>query len=830
MKIRYTLLLLFILSLPRVSTAGVVELEQSTLTPVNLDSIVLADEFPEIQYQINVVFLGINESMVDLSYFDSNLPKWQAPIDRFPSYYSGTMIYWSNYSINYNYIFLNQTDVDSYKSYMSSIASVAPIPQFDSIVSNPVFDGETDAEYVPSGLVEKYLQSTYDFTDTPTIFLMDLYSPDPSSFVPHFYNVSEFDIDVQSVPRPYGSTYQVAGGGAFSNILWMDVSAGPMEYKVGSNWYTWDHASTYSNPLDLSIDLEWYIQTSIELRFLESYIYTPAPADRDIRFEYVLVDLAQDPSFDWWGVFNPEQVVSQYTRLNPNFDVSYSLSTWNYSSDAQFMDTLNSSRNNQTRRYNGYAIANYLSGMYTSLFNQSDEETYVIPNFLFAFPDDWLFDSFLGVAWSDSNGEFSFVIGAANQKWSIPGYDLQTPNWFTNVGSPEPLAAGSQVYIGSTQYEGNYPEIFQTSITVNSTMYVEILDSRNFKKFNSSLPYSAVDGFIASSGTTTKNTTISTISNYYWVLTNNGSSPVEFEISIDQFRERAFGFTFVMMHEGGHAVGLSHPHDGWSWELDYDYVDWLWDLSSTQMTYAAHSSNVSYLDIQAYQRGSFSMLYNDTAVRFNDLIGELRSQNRYVPIPVEDEILYMNDTLSTLADDFFEAAENSSRDSEISDLFSALVNVSSMVEFVTGLVSSLRVSGAVVFDILDNASYTADIYVDDSLLVSGIDLSEVNDYFTNLGYSDVSIDTYRNGEYWVTYKSFSWELDGLVLKVGKEQVFSSTIKDTTSISSTSISTSDHPSSEDLGSTTPPTSQIPFILLPGMVSVVTLAILIRRRRS
>ena len=74
--------------------------------------------------------------------------------------------------------------------------------------------------------------------------------------------------------------------------------------------------------------------------------------------------------------------------------------------------------------------------------------------------------------------------------------------------------------------------------------------------------------------------------------------------------ESGYGLTTTLIHEVGHHVGLSHPHDGWDHETGVDFVPtgdyyfaWLGDYSNTVM---------SYIDLN----WDFSQFDNDNLRRF----------------------------------------------------------------------------------------------------------------------------------------------------------------------------------------------------------------------
>ena len=74
-----------------------------------------------------------------------------------------------------------------------------------------------------------------------------------------------------------------------------------------------------------------------------------------------------------------------------------------------------------------------------------------------------------------------------------------------------------------------------------------------------------------------------------WV---DGTQTFVFAFGADAYRDLGFGFTGTIVHEVGHHIGMSHPHDGYDSELDLDYgpggqywFAWEGDESDTVMQY-----------------------------------------------------------------------------------------------------------------------------------------------------------------------------------------------------------------------------------------------------
>ncbi|HZO88041.1 MAG TPA: hypothetical protein VFB38_06840 [Chthonomonadaceae bacterium] len=83
----------------------------------------------------------------------------------------------------------------------------------------------------------------------------------------------------------------------------------------------------------------------------------------------------------------------------------------------------------------------------------------------------------------------------------------------------------------------------------------------------------------------------------------NGTQTFSFGFDWPDARSAGYGFTTDMIHEVGHHLGLSHPHDGYDWVFDFDYGPdgFFWfaqsgDESDTIMNYMDLSLGFSQFD------------------------------------------------------------------------------------------------------------------------------------------------------------------------------------------------------------------------------------------
>ncbi len=578
----------------------------------------LVDTIPSVNdsytFQIDIWFMMSQN--LDTNAFLQRLPKWYAPVERYPTFFSSSPVFDVNYTLVYNVRYFNSSEILEFRNQIYNWSNVGMAPLYLGNLSE-------SARYVPSDPVEDYLVG--EGIQNPTMVFIDTYTPDPTGFEYYYYNASSFDIDGYSNPRPYGATYQVSGGGHKAPLLWFDFSAGPTNYRGD----VFPHI-TQMNETSLMDAMVDHLQRAIELRFIPSWIYSPIYGYDTVTFDFVLVDLTNG-NYDFLSKLNTTYLLEQYSQLNPYATWQTSIRTWDYQNDSTFMNILASSKNTTDHSYDSWNILSYLESIKPTMFNSSTKENLIIPVFLFGFPDDWLFDAFLGLA--DNEGQnFSFVVAAANERWSDPTPDLEP--WLTTQTT---LPSGAYVYFNSSfGYTNN---ILRTTVNSDQPVNVYLLNPFEYEKYVSGGNFTPIMSY---SGVTSLefNYTTSVYQNYYWVIENAGANTATVDWQIDSFEDRSFGFTFVVMHETGHAFGLSHPHDGFSWQqyeqLGYGEIfDWTWDLSYTQMSYAHHYSDISIMDMYTYYRGIFPKMSRDIQQDFENIIVGIKQSTNYVPSHVK---------------------------------------------------------------------------------------------------------------------------------------------------------------------------------------------------
>ncbi len=567
----------------------------------------------KLNYSIDIWIMM--EAQFNEELFLSQLPKWYAPIERFPPFYMSGQNYDKNYTLNYNLKYFSKADILAYRDFIYSQASISWAPFF-------IKDKASKARYIPSVSVEDYFIK--QSPQRPTMVFIDTYTSDPDGHFYYYYNASELNVGRHVDPRRYASMYQISGGGRTIPLLWYDYSAGPVQYSGEMYPFITDMDSSDM----LATDMAYRLQKAIELRFIPSWLYEPIFSIGSIIFEFVLIDL--DPSeYNFWDAIDINYILEKYKTMNPFVDWKARTSTFNVSSDQSFLSAINSAKFDSNHTYDADVILDYLDTVYTDIFNSSTPSERVIPVFLFGLPDDWRFDAFAGIA-HNTNGDFTYIISSINRFSADPSIDLLNPAWYKRSTS---ITVGNYDSFSTTLF--GIPAYFELNITSSDSVDVLVLTEGEFNKWRDFDSYEAVYSF-PDVKTISHNISLNIYTTYYWVFSNPSGKTAQIDVNIAYYSDMSYGLTVLTMHEIGHAIGLSHPHDGWSWLQYYEtgfgeFVDWQWDMSYTQMTYAADHREISFMDIQTYHRGIIPKIMAEIADSYLDIRNSITNKTQYVP-------------------------------------------------------------------------------------------------------------------------------------------------------------------------------------------------------
>jgi hypothetical protein len=126
-----------------------------------------------------------------------------------------------------------------------------------------------------------------------------------------------------------------------------------------------------------------------------------------------------------------------------------------------------------------------------------------------------------------------------------------------------------------------------------------------------------------------------------WV---DGTQSYVFTFGAPGYRSLGYGFTSTTVHEVGHHIGLSHPHDGWDSEfgLDYGsagdlYFAWAGDESDTVMHYISLSNGFGRHDRDNMRRWETAGYLNRANALAGDLLASPRARRARAALRVADE-------------------------------------------------------------------------------------------------------------------------------------------------------------------------------------------------
>ncbi|MFW9890485.1 MAG: hypothetical protein ACFFER_20105, partial [Candidatus Thorarchaeota archaeon] len=411
-----------------------------------------------------------------------------------------------------------------------------------------------------------------------------------------------------------------------------------------------------TNPEEaLTQDLVKYIAKAVECRFLPSYYYLPLYGTsyqtiskfKEVKFEILTIDL--DPTdYDFCTSLDCEYIISEFKRVNPFIDWTYSLTEYDWQADSGLASVLQDSTNSEAHTYDRERIIQYLRNRYTSMFNATIPEQLVIREFLYALPAGWDFAPSSSGEITNSAGEHAFLIVRQEAATLDPESAFKHMNWvITDYEIPQGNYIDLLEYLG---LEGNVEASHinvELSVVVNQgSLNVFFFDEYNYQRYTQSLSYTdtlsnTLENLSTISGNVSFSVPIRISGQYHLVLEDNGTIAPNFDATIAAYVDRTLGFTHVTMHEAGHALGLRHPHDAFSWG-NYDHPSsrmewvwnehWLWAFTYGLMSYAQDGCHhLSVMDIDTLQRGFIPRYWKEAVSTMNFVVASTGNRQEDYP-------------------------------------------------------------------------------------------------------------------------------------------------------------------------------------------------------
>ena len=146
-----------------------------------------------------------------------------------------------------------------------------------------------------------------------------------------------------------------------------------------------------------------------------------------------------------------------------------------------------------------------------------------------------------------------------------------------------------------------------------------------------------------------------------WV---DGTQSFVFTFGAEAYRALGYGFTDTLVHEVGHHIGMSHPHDGWDSALGLDYgpggdfyFAWVGDESDSVMGYLGITTRFGDFDRDNMYRYEFAGYLNWANGLLDDILAHPRA-NQVAGLIGHADAFAMNATRQFRAWHFLSAAAN----------------------------------------------------------------------------------------------------------------------------------------------------------------------------
>jgi hypothetical protein len=462
---------------------------------------------------INLVFIGYEESEIDLDALLSVLPAGYQPVVRYPRFYGlpGRDM-GLQFHFNYKTFFTDDLFEKKFFSFLTQIG-VPGDPTLFQLYYNDmetnVLDVTAPVLYIDAPTTERWLATAMrskmvpNFDRSYTVYFINWWGRDDFKF--HVY--TKTDVADPDTGYNFGelraSRKIIAWGGSHSRAWFYDLSAGPEAWT--DNWAVdypdldgdgyedyrmpaiWEYTEGgYRDPAALSTDLGYVTRlVAINLLFTSSPLYDPlvtSPLAGGSKISHIAM-FEDDPANNGLDWLTSPLVFSKLQAFQPFYRWQVNVSDNN---------PIDAAAQRSFRIWAGLLVEDDCWNAWGTTFAQ-----------LFCFFD-------------------------ANLSSYVPDY-------------------------GPKDYAGN---IFAFNTTDDN-----------------------MGGWFGLLGFADDN----------WV---DGTQLYTFGFDTPTYRELGYGFTTTMIHEFGHHIGMSHPHDGYDSEWDYDYgpggntyFAWSGDESDTIMHY-----------------------------------------------------------------------------------------------------------------------------------------------------------------------------------------------------------------------------------------------------
>ena len=578
---------------------------------------------------INVVFVGVPEDLIDINIIKSELPEEHAPIVRMKREYLGRIIPYVYYTLNYHFYTFSEIEASNYAQWLTNLHEEhgAPIWLQESGIYTAWYIRE---EYAEAWFDEKYDQYYEQLGAGYTLFIVDTYHTAYRITDYYFYNLSRADVETGLIPGMSGQ-FAVAFGGD-SRYLVLDLSAGPTQY-VGQR-FPYRNIWQYSSTAEFSGDIAFYIRSAVELRFLSSLLY---PAYWWYNYILYVNVFNNESDVDYAPILemNKEYIEEQFNRLLPFSNFRVIIQSRYVANYEDLWNLMKREVDPDTGELPSAEPFKEWVRLHKDEFVPEYENTVVIPVFVFAgmkFRGGLLGEA---VA-STENGELDFIIVLTNRGLLGLNYETYLIDR-VQVVVDRLLLLNENGYVSGISRNGGLFLLMQSSGEIG----VIVTDKRGYDELITIGSTSRIVDQFTVNGVAQRYIPNVPTGSIYYVFTYPITAPQTLVCYIFEAFRAGYGMATTMIHEVGHGLGLSHPHDGYSWSNQRDYVYWIWDFSDTPMTYAVSDTDFDQLDYDTLHRAKTCEILNYTYLVL-DMIDEFLTRRGYGVIPSKVLANYTN--------------------------------------------------------------------------------------------------------------------------------------------------------------------------------------------
>jgi len=579
----------------------------------------------DVKVTINIVFVGVPFPLLDVTVMRSKLLRWYAPVDRMRWEKEQKLIPYVNYTYHYNVDFAPSEMANAYIQFLINNYRNDTAPYW--IQQSPY--SSANASYISAIEAENWFATNFpQYQRDYTLFIVDTNHTSPSFPYRYFYNASVKDIDSGLDPRRSASKYMIAFGGNH-RFLFLDLSAGPAKYEDVDDLNVppiWTYA--LNETVRFSTDGAKYVNRAIQERFTSSWIYAPTYFE---KYHVEVIIFNNDTTFNYLDHIDLNKIIEEHRRLQPFSSWSGEKRQVALSDEPALYSVVKKAydRSEKTVKYDriySYLLANL------SRYITPYGDARIVPVFIFAFPETIKFE-FLGITDADGKGNPAFVVMGTNQ--FLLGQKVYQSTWANRTFSV--LRGYLRRFYGELGGVGGRDRLDGGFNVTAGKIDFYILDEFNYYQWYYDKPYKAYIEARGVSGEYSFSFTPPGYTAYYIIFYNPHAYTSTASVNFKAFHSYwvGYGLTQCAIHETGHFICLSHPHDYFDWEHKYSYnTSWLWDFSATPMGYATQNYRFDKLDSDAVHRGRTLSVLNATYRLLNYVKSKMTSYGFGIVPPI----------------------------------------------------------------------------------------------------------------------------------------------------------------------------------------------------